>query len=86
MIIDNVENLTFEVTNDESSGLVTIVLTDPSGPTVVGTLRIAKTRADAFLETLKVVCREVHGVFETNDKATAKFEDQASGTLEFRDA
>ena len=86
MNIENLDSLVFEVTNDDETGLVTVILTDPSGPTVVGTLSIAKTRAAAFLNSLQVVCREIHGVFEENHKATTKFDDQASGTLEFRDA
>lgn len=86
MIIEDLDNLTFDVTNDDGTGFITVVVNDPSIPLVVGTLRIAKTRSDAFLEALKVVCREVHSVYEENHKATVKFDNQTSGTLEFRDA
>ena len=85
MIIENLDNLTFEVTDDDVTGFVTVVLTDPSGPTTVGTFRIAKTRASAFLDALKVVCREIHNVFEENHKATTRFDNKTSGTLEFRE-
>ncbi len=86
MIIENLENLTFEVTDDDELGFITVVITDPSIPVIVGTLRIAKTRAEAFLDSLKIVCREIHSTFEVNDKATTKFDNKTSGTLEFRDA
>lgn len=86
MIIDNLDSLRFNTYDDETSGLVTIEVIDTVGDTVIGTFRIAKTRSIAFLDSLKVICREIHNTFETNHKATTRFDNQTSGTLEFREA
>lgn len=85
MLIDNIDSLTFVMTDDEETGLMTIELTDPSGPTVVGTFRIAKPKADAFLGSLKILAQEIHGVFEESTKATTRLDNKISGTIDFRD-
>jgi len=86
MIIDNIDVLSFEVIDDAESELISIEVTDPSVPEVVGTLRIAKSRSIGFLNALQVMSREVHSVYEVNEKATTRFDNKTTGTLEFRDA
>ena len=86
MMIDNLDKLTFDVGENDETGLTIVTFSDPETLNVLGSLSINRERADAFLDVLKTIFRETHGAFEINQKATARFENRTTGTLEFRDA
>jgi len=83
MIIDNIDSLTYTVSDNDTENTITVVFSNPAVSEEVGTLRIAKPKAEAFLQSLRTICREIHGVFEDRQKAIVNLDDKLSGTIEF---